>query len=51
MPVLQLKTEYDSYELQRKLVDKFDLFLCQASLVQAPTFLKKVGRYFTKKNK
>lgn len=51
MPVFQFRTEFDSYELRRKLVDRFDLFICQSRLLDKGSFLKNLGIAWSKKNK
>lgn len=51
MPIKQLKSEYSPYELRRKLVNRFDLFLCKTSLLYNPKFISALGKFFIKYNK
>ncbi|KAK6617303.1 hypothetical protein RUM44_005634 [Polyplax serrata] len=44
MPIKQLKSEYSPYELRRKLVNRFDLFLCKTSLLYNPKFISALGK-------
>lgn len=49
IPVIQLKREYHDFEMQRKLCDSFDLFLCDERISK---FMPKLlGKTFHKKRK
>jgi len=49
IPVIQLKREYHDFEMQRKLCDSFDLFLCDERISK---FMPKLlGKNFYKKRK
>jgi len=49
IPVIQLKREYHDFEMQRKLCDSFDLFLCDDRISK---FMPKLlGKTFYKKRK
>ncbi|KAL0278834.1 UNVERIFIED_CONTAM: hypothetical protein PYX00_000528 [Menopon gallinae] len=52
LPLKQLRTEYNTYELQRKLVNRFDVFLCEATLLTRIAFLNGLRvKIFLQKNK